>query len=152
MALKYQKSTFFPRFRDHFYLFEKLKIKPALVAQGGGVWQMEIKSIDNRGAADGSRPDSIPSAREPNAVLVSQRNLTRFKIVHPQTKPLKTKLRGLNPRANYTGPSDRRLSLKWVQTLTNRGSHVVSAADPYGRILDFLHRCHYFFFQLAPQL
>jgi uncharacterized protein YueI len=29
---------------------------------------------------------------------------------------------------------------------------VVSMTDPYGRILAFLDRSHYFFFQVAPQL
>jgi hypothetical protein len=50
---------------------------------------------------------------------------------------LKTKLRGLSPRANYTD-RDRRLSTKLVPTFADRGCHVVSVADPYGRILDFL--------------
>jgi hypothetical protein len=30
--------------------------------------------------------------------------------------------------------------------------HVVSVTDPYGRILGFLDRNRYFFFQAAPQL
>jgi hypothetical protein len=34
----------------------------------------------------------------------------------------------------------------------DRGCHVVSVTDPCGRILDFLDRSHYFFFQVAPQL
>jgi hypothetical protein len=29
---------------------------------------------------------------------------------------------------------------------------VISETDPYGRILDFLDRSRYFFFQVAPQL
>jgi hypothetical protein len=33
-----------------------------------------------------------------------------------------------------------------------RGCHVVSVTDAYGRILAFLDRIHYFFFQAAPQL
>jgi hypothetical protein len=49
-------------------------------------------------------------------------------------------------------PSDRRLSAKLVLTLADRRCHVVSVTDPYGRILDFLHRSRYFFFQAAPQL
>jgi hypothetical protein len=28
---------------------------------------------------------------------------------------------------------------------------VVSTRDPYGHILDFIDRSHYFFFQIAPQ-
>jgi hypothetical protein len=34
----------------------------------------------------------------------------------------------------------------------DRGCHVVSVKDPYGRILGFLDRSHYYFFQIAPQL
>jgi hypothetical protein len=47
--------------------------------------------------------------------------------------------------------SDRRLSAKLVPTLANRGCHVVSVTDPYSRILGFLDRSRYFFFQVAPQ-
>jgi hypothetical protein len=34
-------------------------------------------------------------------------------------------------------PSDRRLSAKWLPTTADRGSHVVSVMDPYGRIPGF---------------
>jgi hypothetical protein len=34
----------------------------------------------------------------------------------------------------------------------NRGCYVVSVTDPYGLILGFLDRSHYFYFQVAPQL
>jgi hypothetical protein len=37
-------------------------------------------------------------------------------------------------------PSDRRLSGKSVPTFEDKGCHVVSVKDPYGRILDFLDR------------
>jgi hypothetical protein len=49
-------------------------------------------------------------------------------------------------------PSDRSLSAKLVSTFADRGSHVVSVTDPYDRILGFLDRSRYFFFQVAPQL
>jgi hypothetical protein len=49
-------------------------------------------------------------------------------------------------------PSDRRLSAKLVLTFVDGGCQVVSVTDPYGRILDFLDRSSYFFFQVAPQL
>jgi hypothetical protein len=49
---------------------------------------------------------------------------------------LKTKLRALSPRPNYT----------------DRKCHVVSVMDPYSRILGFLDRSRYFFFQVVPQL
>jgi hypothetical protein len=37
-------------------------------------------------------------------------------------------------------------------TFADRGCHVVSATDPYGRILGFIDSSRYFFFQVAPQL
>jgi hypothetical protein len=49
-------------------------------------------------------------------------------------------------------PSDRRFSRKLVLTFADLGYRVVSAMDPYGRILDFLDRSCYFFFQVPPQL
>jgi hypothetical protein len=39
-----------------------------------------------------------------------------------------------------------------VPNSADRGRHVVSVTDPYGRILGFLDRSRYFFFQVAPQL
>jgi hypothetical protein len=49
-------------------------------------------------------------------------------------------------------PSDRRLSAKLVPTFADRGWHVVSVTNLYGRNLGFLDRSSYFFFQAAPQL
>jgi hypothetical protein len=46
-------------------------------------------------------------------------------------------------------PSDRCLSAKLVPTFVNGGCHVVSVMDTYGRILGFLDRSCYFFFQVA---
>jgi hypothetical protein len=40
--------------------------------------------------------------------------------------------------------SDRRLSAKSLPTFADKGCHVVSVTDPYGRILDFLGRSRYF--------
>jgi hypothetical protein len=49
-------------------------------------------------------------------------------------------------------PVDHRLSAKLVPTSADRGCRVVSAADPNSRILGFLDRSRYFFFQVSPQL
>jgi hypothetical protein len=49
-------------------------------------------------------------------------------------------------------PSDRRLWAKLVPTFADRECRVVSAADPHGRILGFLDRRRYCFFQVAPKL
>jgi hypothetical protein len=40
-------------------------------------------------------------------------------------------------------PSNRCLSAKWLPTCADRGCHVVSVTDPFGRILDFLGRSRY---------
>jgi hypothetical protein len=42
-------------------------------------------------------------------------------------------------------PSYRRFSAKWLPTLADKGCHVFSVTDPYGRILGFLDRSRYFF-------
>jgi hypothetical protein len=49
-------------------------------------------------------------------------------------------------------PSDSPLSAKLVPTFKDRGCHVASVTDPYGRIIGFPDRSRYFFFQVAPQL
>jgi hypothetical protein len=46
-------------------------------------------------------------------------------------------------------PSNHRLSGKLVPAFVDRGYHVVSMTDPYGRIFKFLDRSSYFFFQVA---
>jgi hypothetical protein len=51
-----------------------------------------------------------------------------------------------------TVPTERQLLAGVVPTFADRGCHVVSVTDPYGRILGFLDRSRYFFFQVAPQL
>jgi hypothetical protein len=48
--------------------------------------------------------------------------------------------------------SDRCLLAKLIPTFADRGCHVVSVTGPYGRILGFIDRSRYFFFQVAPQL
>jgi hypothetical protein len=56
------------------------------------------------------------------------------------------------PASQQYRPSDSRLSTKLVPTFADRGCSVVSATDPYGRILGFLDRSRYVFFQEAPQM
>jgi hypothetical protein len=54
------------------------------------------------------------------------------------------KLHGLSPRGNYT---DRVTDACWqsvYQLFADRGCHVVSVTDPYGRVLVFLDRSCYF--------
>jgi hypothetical protein len=52
-----------------------------------------------------------------------------------------------------TIPTERLpLSEKSVSNFADRGCHLVSVMDPYSRILGFLDRSRYFFFQASPQL
>jgi hypothetical protein len=78
-------------------------------------------------------------------------NIYKFRSINlsPAADITLKKLRSLSPRANY---SDRRLSAKLVVTFADRRWLVVSVTDPYDRILDFLNRSRYCFFQAAPQL
>jgi hypothetical protein len=65
-------------------------------------------------------------------------------------KKLKTKPRGLSPRANYI---DRAAAAcQKCLLLLVEGCRVVSATVPYGRSLCFLDQSCYFFFQVALQL
>jgi hypothetical protein len=58
------------------------------------------------------------------------------------------KLRGLSPRENYTDRATAACRGRYCELL--RIEDV--ATDPHGRILGFLDRSLYFFFQVAPQL
>jgi hypothetical protein len=46
----------------------------------------------------------------------------------------------------------RCLLAKLVANFADKGCHVVSVTDPYGRIISLLDRNSYIFFQVAPQL
>jgi hypothetical protein len=50
----------------------------------------------------------------------------------------------LSPRANYTDRATAACRRSDCQLFADRGCQVVSVADPYGRILDFLDRSRYF--------
>jgi hypothetical protein len=46
----------------------------------------------------------------------------------------------LYSRSELYSPSDRRLTAKLLLTFADKGCHVVSVTDPYGRYLGFLDR------------
>jgi hypothetical protein len=58
----------------------------------------------------------------------------------------KKKLHGLSPRVKYeyTDRATAACRRSDCQLLADRGCHVVSVTDPYGRILGFLDRSRYF--------
>jgi hypothetical protein len=62
---------------------------------------------------------------------------TRFCISNLQFFTL---LHGLCPRANYTDQATAACRRSDWQLFADRGCHVVSVTDPYGRILSFLDR------------
>jgi hypothetical protein len=59
-------------------------------------------------------------------------------------KTKKKKLRGLSPRVNYTDRATAACRRSDFQLFADRGCHVVSVTDLYGRILGFLDRSRYF--------
>jgi hypothetical protein len=61
------------------------------------------------------------------------------------------KFRGLSPQANYTDQA-KPFVFEVSANVCDRGCHIVSVTDSYGRILGFPDRSRYFFFQEAPQL
>jgi hypothetical protein len=78
--------------------------------------------------------------------------MSSSEVIPIKTKDIKkTPLWPESARELYR-PSYRRLSAKLVSTFADRGCHVVSVTDTHGRILGFLDRSRYFFFQVAPQL
>jgi hypothetical protein len=57
---------------------------------------------------------------------------------------IEKKLHDLSPRANYTDRATAACRQSNCQLFADRGCHVVSVMDPYGRILGFLDRSRYF--------
>jgi hypothetical protein len=57
---------------------------------------------------------------------------------------IKTKPHGLSPRANCTDLAPAACRRSDCQHFADRGCHVVSVTDLYGRILGFLDRSRYF--------
>jgi hypothetical protein len=53
-------------------------------------------------------------------------------------------LYGLSPRANYTDRATAACRPSDLPIFADRGYHVVSVTDTYGRILGFLDRSRYF--------
>jgi hypothetical protein len=70
----------------------------------------------------------------------------------PTSETIKLKTPWHESASKIYRPRGSRLSAKLVPTFVDRGCHEVSVTDPYGRILGFLDRRCYVFFQVAPQL
>jgi hypothetical protein len=74
----------------------------------------------------------------------NSQTLMNFKSIIFLYVTKKTKLHGLSPRANYTDRPTATCRRSDCQLFADRGCHVVSVMDPYGRILGFLDRSRYF--------
>jgi hypothetical protein len=57
----------------------------------------------------------------------------------------KTKLVVWCPRVNYTDRATATCRRSDCQLFADRGCHMVSVTDPYGRILGFIDRSRYFY-------
>jgi hypothetical protein len=67
-----------------------------------------------------------------------------FRVIHKLKLNSVALIREWTIPTTPTIPSDRRLLANLVPTFADRGCHVVSMTDPYGRILGFLDRSSYF--------
>jgi hypothetical protein len=79
-------------------------------------------------------------------IINNVKNQERLRIIHTK------KIMWPESASGLYRPSDRRLSAKLVPIFVDRGCHMASVTDPYGRTLGFLDRSRYFFFKVAPQL
>jgi hypothetical protein len=82
----------------------------------------------------------------------AQSKYKRDSVLHTTKK---TELRGLSPWANYTNRATAACRRSYFQLLRMQGATWSAWRIPaavWGRILGFLDRSRYFFFQVAPQL
>jgi hypothetical protein len=73
--------------------------------------------------------------------LAAERNKAK---THTHTHKQNNKTSWSESASELYRPSDRRLSAKRLPTFADKGCHVVSVTDPYGRIPCFLDRSRYF--------
>jgi hypothetical protein len=69
-------------------------------------------------------------------------NINRQSAKHPHLAHLKKHTPWPESASELYRPSDHRLSAKLVPTFADRGYHMVSVTNLYGRILGFLDRAH----------
>jgi hypothetical protein len=81
------------------------------------LWKLKIPSLVKHAWVKSKQKDVVP------------KNMCDYTLYYTQWTEFASELHR---------PSDHRLSAKPVRTFVNRGCHVVSATDPYGRILGFL--------------
>jgi hypothetical protein len=94
---------------------------------------------------------TLQAATEPRS-LAGVRNATSVQYPLKTFLSCKTTTGPPQSASELYRPSNRCSSAKLVPTFADRGCHVVSVTDPSCRILGFLDRTRYCFFQIAPQL
>jgi hypothetical protein len=78
--------------------------------------------------------------------------LNHYATARPFLCVIVKELRDFSPRANYIDLATAASRRSQCQLLRKEGCRVVNVTGPYSRILGFLDRSRYFFFQVAPQL
>jgi hypothetical protein len=82
----------------------------------------------------------------------AQKLVTKLTLLNQLGNCVRSTLDRLGVVVRAPGYRSSCLSVKLVPTFADGGCSVVSATDPHARILGFLDRCRYYFFQAAPQL
>jgi hypothetical protein len=122
---------------------------------------LEIRSTRVRNLIGGGRqareaPGTYDLCSCPDISLAKERSEQRwnaYKIVNTHSTFATCVTNSVALVREQTIPTSfRRLSAKLMPTFEDRGCRVVSVTDPCDRILGFLDRSRYFFFQVAPQL
>jgi hypothetical protein len=104
----------------------------------------------------------LTSAQWTSSVCVWKRNTEQFhegvnshhknKLSFTKHQHTKSKLISVAWVRERNIPAERPPHVGEVPIFADRGCHVVSVSDPHARILEFLNRSRYLFFQIAPQL
>jgi hypothetical protein len=76
----------------------------------------------------------------------------RVELQVDQGHPVHVRLPQLKHKHRHFLTQRTVLSAKLVPTFADRWCRVVGATDPHSRILGFLDRSRYYFFQVAPQM
>jgi hypothetical protein len=130
------------------YQFSPRLIKPYQLTP------LRLALVDN--PPESATPQSPIISWNPNFITIFSWSrhlyISRVTLIHsillqhsfPPQKKTNTQTPWSKSASELYRPSNRRLSAKWLPTFADKGCHVVSVTDPYGRILGFLDRRRYF--------
>jgi hypothetical protein len=109
----------------------------------------EIRNKHYESSWEAKRGQCVRLTNTPPSVSQLCRKCEILDVSQPSRPPwpvtgIKTKLHDLSPRANYTDRATAACRRSDCQLFVDRGCHVVSVTDTYGRILGFLDRSRYY--------